>query len=95
MIPVGGPVGSYVTVVSVELYADAICIRWLDDRGHDEKPGRPSIADNLGTAYGEDGFTVGSGNGGLHGEAWFSPGVPRGAVRVEVAADEATLEVAL
>ena len=96
-VPVTQRVGEFVTVVSVELYGNGICVRWLDDHtphhGRERFDNRPRLSDDRGTRYTEHGYTVGTWLSGLHGEIWFTPALSAEARRLTIAADDAVLDV--
>jgi hypothetical protein len=86
-----GPVEEHdgVRITSVELYDDAVVVRWNAAAGthlaHDMEPDL-SLSDDLGTPYSPTGGSGGSGGSErMRGDSDFVPGVPAGAGRLTLA----------
>src|SRR5581483_8542141 len=101
VVPIAQRLRDHLTVVSLELYADAVVVRYIDDRGMPrnarELDGRAFVlTDNIGTTYhvtdGASHMSEGLGSAVL-GEHIFAPSVPSGADALRALAKSAEVAI--
>ena len=100
VIPIASSIGAHLTIISVEIYEQAVVVTWLDKRGAPAQPPPDwrapllHIEDDHQTEYEYELGGASYGDAGpLRGECLFTPSIPIGAKRLRVLTEEGTLDI--